>query len=211
MVNININLSNRGIYSIIAFGIMMVLGVGTYAYGTSNPSDFGHSIGELEPPVGCSSGQILEWGGASWNCINNGPVINYLVNGQHTYDQCSAAGGLVVGDGSGNYMCKFSASSCPAASAWVQYEGWSAANEVSKDYVHEGCTNAGGCSTNTQQCTAPGYLWNNKVSMVYICSGMQETYSSWWGSGVNCGGTSNACSGATSATVSADLYEIGCY
>lgn len=45
--NKKIIFSNRWLYTFIALGILAVIGVGVYAYGTSNPSTFGHSAGEL--------------------------------------------------------------------------------------------------------------------------------------------------------------------
>ena len=41
-------LSNRLSYTILGVVIMILLGVGVYAYGTSDPSTFGHDAGELE-------------------------------------------------------------------------------------------------------------------------------------------------------------------
>ncbi|MDD5012515.1 MAG: hypothetical protein PHQ66_02630 [Candidatus Nanoarchaeia archaeon] len=42
-----IRIDNRLLYTIIAFGILAAVAVGVYAYGTSSPSVFGHSVGEL--------------------------------------------------------------------------------------------------------------------------------------------------------------------
>ncbi|MCL5018261.1 MAG: hypothetical protein M1416_00630 [Candidatus Pacearchaeota archaeon] len=44
---IQINISNRFIYTFIVLGIFAIIGVGVYAYGTSSPSNFGHSAGEM--------------------------------------------------------------------------------------------------------------------------------------------------------------------
>jgi hypothetical protein len=41
-------LSNRWLYTFIILGIFAVVGVGVYAYGTSSPSTFGHSVGEID-------------------------------------------------------------------------------------------------------------------------------------------------------------------
>ena len=70
-VNIHISLSNRWLYTLIAIGLIAVFGVIVYAYGTSNPSTFGHSIGELAPPSECTSGQVLVWNQTSgWTCTD---------------------------------------------------------------------------------------------------------------------------------------------
>ncbi len=46
-VNINFNLSNRAVYTLITFLVLSVLSVGVYAYttdGSGNPPLFGHSV-----------------------------------------------------------------------------------------------------------------------------------------------------------------------
>jgi hypothetical protein len=68
-IEIKINLSNRAIYTLIVIGILAIVGVGVYAYGTSNPSNFGHSFGELTLPS-CSNGQVLGMSGGSWGCVD---------------------------------------------------------------------------------------------------------------------------------------------
>jgi hypothetical protein len=63
---LKIHLSNRLSYTLIFIGILIAVGVGVYAYGTSNPSAFGHSYNELQP---CSGTQILKMNGAgAWAC-----------------------------------------------------------------------------------------------------------------------------------------------
>ena len=44
----NFKFSNRVIYSLITLAILAIFAVGVYAYGTSNPSSFGHSGAEIE-------------------------------------------------------------------------------------------------------------------------------------------------------------------
>jgi len=45
---IKINFSNKFVYTFVFLGILLLIAVGVYAYGTSDPSTFGHSAGELE-------------------------------------------------------------------------------------------------------------------------------------------------------------------
>jgi hypothetical protein len=71
-INIKINFTNRWLYTLIAIGILAIIGVGIYAYGTNNPSVFGHSASELAPPTGCTSGQLLQYNGNTWVCSNPG-------------------------------------------------------------------------------------------------------------------------------------------
>jgi len=59
--------SNRTLYSLISIFVLLTIAVGVYAFGTSNPSNFGHSLGEINLPS-CSSGQVLEYSGGNWVC-----------------------------------------------------------------------------------------------------------------------------------------------
>jgi len=65
---VTISFSNKWLYIFIVLLVLVVGGVMVYAYGTSNPQIFGHSIGELAPPSPCIAGQFLEWNGATWTC-----------------------------------------------------------------------------------------------------------------------------------------------
>ncbi len=47
-LTIKVNLSNRWLYTLIVIGILTIIGVGVYAFGTTSPSTFGHSVGELD-------------------------------------------------------------------------------------------------------------------------------------------------------------------
>ncbi len=47
MVKVEINLTNKWLYSLIVVGIVFVLGIGVYAYGGSNPAVHGHNAGEI--------------------------------------------------------------------------------------------------------------------------------------------------------------------
>jgi hypothetical protein len=69
-LTIKINFSNRWLYTFIVLGILAVVAVGVYAYGTSTPSTFGHSIEEIDPPSPCSNNQILRWDGNALICSN---------------------------------------------------------------------------------------------------------------------------------------------
>ncbi len=71
---INIQLSNRWLYTFIIILILAIIAVCVYAYDSSpaTPSVFGHSIDEMAPPSPCDAvlGQFLRWGGTNWTCSN---------------------------------------------------------------------------------------------------------------------------------------------
>jgi len=63
------NISNKLAYTLIALSCIILFGIGVYAYcGTTNSSNFGHTIGEVAPPENCLAGQTLIWTGTAWNC-----------------------------------------------------------------------------------------------------------------------------------------------
>ena len=58
-VNININFSNKFVYTFISFTIVLLIVMSVFAFGTSNPSTFGHSAGELDLSSGVSGNSIF--------------------------------------------------------------------------------------------------------------------------------------------------------
>jgi hypothetical protein len=61
---LQINFTNRWLYTLIVFFSLVVIGVFVYAV-TPNP---GHDITQIEQPSGCSTNQFLKWTGSSWTC-----------------------------------------------------------------------------------------------------------------------------------------------
>ena len=51
-IKLELNMTNKWLYSLMAFAIILVLGVGVFAYNVDmsvgDPSVFGHSAGEIE-------------------------------------------------------------------------------------------------------------------------------------------------------------------
>jgi len=65
-INIEIIFNKRIVYTLTTIIILIILGVGVYAW--ANPSiKVGHSFIELEP---CSENQILQIQNGTWKCIN---------------------------------------------------------------------------------------------------------------------------------------------
>jgi len=57
-ISFNINFTNRAIYTLITFSIFLLIGISVFAFGTSSPSTFGHSAGELDLSAGVQ-GDVL--------------------------------------------------------------------------------------------------------------------------------------------------------
>jgi len=106
------NLSNRLSYTIVAVIALALISVGVYAYGTSSPSTFGHSIGEIAAPSGCGSGQVLSWTGSAWSCVTASSGISAL-DFKSVYASSSGIEGPVSWEGSSYYRYSATAS-CPS-------------------------------------------------------------------------------------------------
>jgi len=127
---IQINMSNKLFYALVVFGVVSLLGVGVYAYGTFDPTVMGHSAGELgnvatqeyvDIRVAGLQGQIDTLSGA----------VNDLAHGLHSSAYCETLGGEVVMDG-GDSFCKINgtdmgggyySTACP--DGWFQFGYWS--------------------------------------------------------------------------------------
>ena len=63
---LQINLTNRWLYTLIVFFSLVVIGVFVYAVAP-NP---GHDITQIAPPSACSDNQFLKWTGSAWACAD---------------------------------------------------------------------------------------------------------------------------------------------
>ena len=110
-------ISNRLLYTLITIGILAIIGVGVYAYGTSNPSNFGHSAGELNLS-----------GGVNGNATFNG---NVGIGTNSTTSRLSVNGfiqtnGLIsTGSGGNNGSVTLSGNlyvqgTNPSSAAWIE-------------------------------------------------------------------------------------------
>jgi hypothetical protein len=78
-LTIKINFTNRWLYTLIAVGIIAIIGVGVYA-ATYSPSGAGHPYTEIST---CGPNQILKMNsnGTNWSCANSvGTTPVYLLN-----------------------------------------------------------------------------------------------------------------------------------
>ncbi len=83
-----INFSNRWLYTLIIIGILILTGIGVYAWAGSN--GVGHSHDEIEP---CADGQVLQMSGSSWICDT---VVSIDTNAN---TECSGTYTYLSGDG----------------------------------------------------------------------------------------------------------------
>ena len=83
---LQINFTNRWLYTLIVFFSLVVIGVFVYAVAP-NP---GHDITQIAEPSGCSANQFLQWTESGWACADAGE-------------------GSIGGSGTANYISKFTA------------------------------------------------------------------------------------------------------
>ena len=84
---LQINLTNRWLYTLIVFFSLVVIGVFVYAVAP-NP---GHDITQIAQPSECSTNQFLKWTGSSWTCETVSDEVG------------------IGGSGTANYVPKFTA------------------------------------------------------------------------------------------------------
>jgi len=91
-LNFKITLSKRATYTIITFGILIILAIGVYAVAGSTPNP-GHSLSELYT---CEDGKTIVSRNGMWNCED---VVWEFRHGGITYTD----GYVGIGEGVGNY------------------------------------------------------------------------------------------------------------
>ncbi|MBU0959343.1 MAG: hypothetical protein KKB31_05350 [Nanoarchaeota archaeon] len=67
---VEINFSNRFVYTIVTIAVLILAAIGINAFGSDDPQVFGHSAGELAPPLPCNVNQVLQWTGGGWACVD---------------------------------------------------------------------------------------------------------------------------------------------
>ena len=200
---IQIDMPNKLFYAFVVVGLTILSVAVVYGYGTSNPVAFGHSIGEIAPPVGCLSGQVLGWDGSGWQCVNaaEGGEIFDLIYGMHSSGQCTSLGGAVIDAGAGD-ICKFAGSSCRAG--WTQYGSWSttSSNTATCNPCREVVLDENpACSCNT---------WTPPIT----CDSGSHTFSNVAKETCTTAYYHNYCDATCTThtvTTSASITEVGCY
>ena len=66
-LNFKVQISKRATYTLIAFGILIILAIGVYAVTGKTPNP-GHSLRELQP---CAKGETLVSNSFFWQCQSN--------------------------------------------------------------------------------------------------------------------------------------------
>jgi hypothetical protein len=73
-LSININLTNRWLYTLIAIGILSAIGFGVYALTPGVAPNPGHLASRMAPPTPCNASQFLQFDGTNWVCSSLGNI-----------------------------------------------------------------------------------------------------------------------------------------
>jgi len=68
--NINVNFTNRFLYTFVTLIFILIIGIGVFAITPGIAPNPGHLIGEFAPPVSCNINSVLQWDGTNWVCTN---------------------------------------------------------------------------------------------------------------------------------------------
>ncbi len=145
-----IDLSNKLIYTFVVLSILALIAAGVYAYGTNNPSNFGHSIGEINfaggivvpsGDVNITTGKLCLGG----TCVNSwGPTVYNITN-----NYCVGKGTLSLSPVCITTICDV----CSGNPGCNAYGSISCTGTCGAPYVYSGTTSLVNCNN-----TFAGYL-----------------------------------------------------
>ena len=142
---------------------------------------------------------------SGWNQMGTTTVavVEYLVNSIHTVNDCVYDGGVIVDNGSGEFMCKFSSSSCPTSSAsgidWTHY-GWT--TEIARSCTQSSPSSHPDSCVPDSCSTGGGHAFSNQIQK-YSC--IYENGSGSYQYVPSCGRY------AYISTCTSSTSEVGCY
>ena len=129
-MKIEVDIKKKYFFTLLSlFIVLSVVAVGV-AFGTNNPAEFGHTLGEVQLPA-CTEGQVLKVVGGVWTCGSSGAVTSVSGTGDIVVSgtgdrivklnaQSCGSGNVIEGvDSSGNFIC----SSAPQSPGWFAVDG----------------------------------------------------------------------------------------
>ncbi|OGI11994.1 hypothetical protein A3K64_00060 [Candidatus Micrarchaeota archaeon RBG_16_36_9] len=156
---LQINFTNRWLYTFITVFLLAAVSVGVYAYGTNSPTTFGHSAGELAPPTGCASGQFMQWDGSAFVCAVPSTLLTDCPSGytaQITYDYLTLSEDIYGGQ---IYLADCDSSKCDKAPADSCNENWispyTCSPSESKTCIDSYIPSPGNCHVGCNYCGSP--------------------------------------------------------
>jgi len=187
-----INLTNRGVYTLIVLGILSLIGVSVLALQPGVAPNPGHLLSEVSPPSPCTSGQVIGWDGTNLVCVDTaqgggitgvGAIANFIplwisgtslgnsVISQDASGNVGLAGNLEV-DGDVTIPYTQTLYDTNTLTSCSQNNPPNQAPSTSNFGIQNGCTCLTGLQPNSPTCTYNSFMsgGNNYASCVYSCS-----------------------------------------
>jgi len=89
-LNIQINFTNRFLYTFVALIFILIIGIGVFALTPGVAPNPGHLFDEFAPPVGCGTNQVLQWDGINWACADGSSL--WTSSGSNVYYNLGSVG-----------------------------------------------------------------------------------------------------------------------
>jgi len=195
---LQINLTNRWLYTLIVFFSLVVVGVFVYAT-TPNP---GHDITQIGEPDGCGNNQFLKWTGSSWTCeavsdevgIGGSGTANYIPK----FTAATTVGNSVIYETAGKVGI---GTTSPGAPLHTKGTGATSSTGSCEGTPHS----CGAHSGDDSGCGAAGCIYNYGNG---VCSGTHIPCSS-YGSSSTCASHGCTWTGVIRYTSKAAIFEAG--
>jgi len=167
-IKIKLNVSNKLIYTILTIFIIAAITAGVYAYGTSNPSKFGHTMGEIQGLDGLQDARVQD--SVKNLYVNSTGGLCYDYEGSSLGD-CTTTSASCTKTGSISFLSPNGCASGGASACNVKCNSTIAcpANDISGCYgainakytsgTSEGCVG----DTLTCTCSVSNKLYTNEV------------------------------------------------
>lgn len=177
--------------------------------GTNIPSKTLEVNGDIKV-----AGDVCTAGGVCLSALGVAVSGTALINGVHSYKNCTDAGGTVVGTGQIGDQCRFNAAACPLA--WTRFRLWSTTTPktVSGTLYHTGV--AAACGTNTCTVSDPFIATTTTGSHAWADLATETSVSETAYAGYGAGDAGCCCWGSyycvtTNFAATANITQIGCY